>query len=1395
MRSVLIRNTTFHLHTNEGYNSFKYIIDYYRERSHKKEKEQKDGTEPFVVDIKDVVLDNVCYRMTLDTIPYYANRNHGVDVANMEMDSICAHITNLHVVDDHIKCHIVKMSTVERSGWKMKKLAGDVDVSGKGIHVTDMQLHTCGMNMLSDVHLVYDNWNSLDWYCDSVYMDVTFKKGNMLSMIDAAYWAPSLWGCDNNVYIEGHVTGPVSNLRVENFNINFGRKTHLYFDGTVCGLPYIEGTFFDIHLHQLRTDISDLLDIHHPGTLNIGNTKIYEELGTIDLVADLVGGADKCFANLDLRTALGNISSFANIERMGNLKRTKSNITIGSERIELPSLAKNDWVSHTGFDIEITANGTNLDDLKAELQAELHNTSLVGNDIDRATLAASLTNRLCDFDIQIKDTVLDMTTTGNIAFPKKGDQRYSIDIDLTRADLKRLGLVKCDSLCTLSTHIQTDIRSNAYSDHESTFSNPSGFAWISNTVLKRDEKKLTLDNANITASEENQKKKVTLVSDIANITAKGYFDYSDIPLIVKKFRNDYTPTYWQQHLDKPNDIEMMDIVDADIDLNIRWRDRRKQIHFFLPNLDIADGTTVSATYNHTESLKMVLRADSVKYGSVGLHSIGITTKSIGERYSLAADISELTMNGEGAIDDLRLNVSTGHEGIGIATQWEPAIGAINTRADIALEMYSEPGDNTLTVIKPFFHINGEQWTLQKHGEIKFNKSRITANDIELSSGDQSMIIGYQQTADHSNDNAHARFTNVKLSTISDLLTKDKGFDASGNVNGTADVVWVKGTSAPLVKSNLSIDSCLLNRHQLGNINLNVNHDIKKKRTHLFVKTELVKDYDIIHPIQASGYADFSGDEPILDLSAEFESFDLITISPLLKSFASRFEGLLSGDIAVHGTLKDPKIAGTAWVKNGLINIDATNVAYLFDDTISLSSNRVELTSFKVRDIHGNTANITGNIDYHGLSDFSANIQLATRRLLVYDNNDANAMGTIYAAMTANVRGPFSALDINANARTLEGSKLTIPVTSQRNIKNSDFITFVCDDDYLRNEEPSIDKKKRNTSNTININLTLTPDLKLQIPMDMSPVSLDIRGNGNGSLAVSIQPQKDIQMVGDYRITEGNIKLDLLSLATRDFKIEEESSIIFPGNFSEATLDVNAIYSQRVDLNSILSESENTVAQKPVPVESVVSLSGKLNSPNISFDIRLPNADQSLQDEVFAAIDRTNEREMLNQTLYLLINGKFYSNQTNTSNDNTSLAANGISAVANSLGSVVSSMIEFVDINFDYTAATSTRAQQYSVGINKQWNKFYLESTLGYGGYDRELSSNEALANNIVGDVLIGYKFNPNLHLFMFNRSNTNDYTRFEMPYKQGVGVKYTRDFDKWKDLFKRKNRKRKSTSR
>jgi hypothetical protein len=76
-----------------------------------------------------------------------------------------------------------------------------------------------------------------------------------------------------------------------------------------------------------------------------------------------------------------------------------------------------------------------------------------------------------------------------------------------------------------------------------------------------------------------------------------------------------------------------------------------------------------------------------------------------------------------------------------------------------------------------------------------------------------------------------------------------------------------------------------------------------------------------------------------------------------------------------------------------------------------------------------------------------------------------------------------------------------------------------------------------------------------------------------------------------------------------------------------------------------------------------------------------------------------------------------------------------------------------------------------------------------GGESRDIEQRSL--NGAVIDALIGYRLSPLFHLYAYNRTNNNDYTRIDLPYKQGVGLKLTKDFDRWGDFFKRKNKNKK----
>ena len=141
-------------------------------------------------------------------------------------------------------------------------------------------------------------------------------------------------------------------------------------------------------------------------------------------------------------------------------------------------------------------------------------------------------------------------------------------------------------------------------------------------------------------------------------------------------------------------------------------------------------------------------------------------------------------------------------------------------------------------------------------------------------------------------------------------------------------------------------------------------------------------------------------------------------------------------------------------------------------------------------------------------------------------------------------------------------------------------------------------------------------------MDFDQLTANVTAVGRGDIQVVMRDGKEPNILGDYEFTSGNFTLSLLQLINKNFSIEEGSTLNFPGNINDARFNINAVYNQRVNLATLMGNGTSSAARDNyVLVENVISLAGTLQDPSIKFDIQLPNAEQSVQEQVFSYIDK------------------------------------------------------------------------------------------------------------------------------------------------------------------------------
>lgn len=1404
MKRLYLKDTYYHLNIDSAGLNLKFIIDYY-----KPEHPSPPREEPveFKVLCDELVMDNVCYRQDLKESATYHRDSVGVDIPHMEYANIHARFRNVRVDKDHVTCRIDRFTTRERSGLEVRSMQMNVYVSPTGISATDMVLETADSHLEGDVLLDYTSWKSMSHFLDSVYFTCHFNENTYGGMQDAAYWAHTLWGMDQQVWMCGDVSGPVQDLHVDNYKIAMGNDTRLELDGYIYGLPNIDTTVISVEVRNLHTTYADLAAVKHPRGISMKAPDLMRKLEYVDMDASFSGTIRDFYATFDIQSRLGDLKGDVVLAFEPGKNNVKYVGEVSSSGFWIGAVAPNEWVARSGFELSFEGHGLDPQTMNASLEGNLNHMVVRGQRLmNEATVSVDATDGTATAELALDDPLASLAARASVRWTEAG-KSYEADIDAQHLDLKRLGLWNAvsDTSAFVDAHLHgryADINENR------------NFARITldGLHLNTTTKNYRLHNATVIAREQNGWRNLSLNSDIMTAQMRGYFTYDALGGMVRDFMRSYLPENLVASPARIDDRQMASVAAAQMDLDVEWHDSSHVLEVFVPSLALAQGTRIQANYNHTESFKPLVRSDSVRIGSVTFHNVGVNGETAGDRYRLRLTSDEVMMGGLKISENGDVFVESNVDEAQCRIRWENQGQAVGG-GDINVRLVTDSNRNRVIIDNSHLALGGRDWKLTDDGgRFFFGDHLFLVDGLRLVS-DSQMLSVHAVKQNRSDDEVTVELSNFGLGIVNTWLgTKGMSLDGTAvgsvNIGGLSDV--------PYLNADLSVADLRFDGERLGDARVRSTWNAEMDQLNLYLLTNRLNPSEagatISQPLQVVGYVGLGDEDPEVNFTVSAEDVDLQAIQPFVSSFSSMVEGHASAEIDVSGTLKTPVVTGYAVLDKGALLVDFLNVTYRVSDTVMLDTGRVTLHDVVVVDDWGNTARANGTVNYEKLDNMRFDIDVRSDKFLCMNTTARHSntyYGTIVASLDGRVRGVSNDLDIVIDAQTLPGSQLIIPISDDKQVKTADYIRFASPwDDVSLNEAASFGGTSIATggvqpgNNTIadtrvapsgsayhlTINVDATPDLQMYLPLTMSVLDADIKTTGAGALQLRVGSDAPFSILGDYEMNRGTLMLNVLGLTSADFSIDEGSSITFPGAISSALFDIKAVHSQRVNLSS-LTGSLSSESQKQINVENVIAINGTLQNPNLDFDLRLPNADQSVEEEVFAYIDRSNERDMLNQTVSLLLFKRFYSTSGQVDQGQTSVASEGYSFVANNLGSVVSSMVQVVDVNFEYKAGNALTTDQYAVDISKEWNKFYFETTLGFGGEAREMSDVNG-NNNMTGDMLVGYKINPRLHLFVFNRSNTNDYTRSDLPYKQGVGVKYTRDFDNFRDLFSPKKKEK-----
>lgn len=310
------------------------------------------------------------------------------------------------------------------------------------------------------------------------------------------------------------------------------------------------------------------------------------------------------------------------------------------------------------------------------------------------------------------------------------------------------------------------------------------------------------------------------------------------------------------------------------------------------------------------------------------------------------------------------------------------------------------------------------------------------------------------------------------------------------------------------------------------------------------------------------------------------------------------------------------------------------------------------------------------------------------------------------------------------------------------------------------------------------------------------------------------------MYGNYTISHGNYIFSFKGLLTRNFLINQGSTISWNGDPANASVDITAIYDVPggaslydlvgdEDANAAdLSREDARLMRQREKVDVYLMLKGSLGHPDISYDIRLPDAGINTGSYAMTRLQQVkqNPNDLINQVAALLAFGQFIPNSSSTNND--LFRSGGLSSagqwVSSQLSGVLNNLLGStlrklgVDFSMNYSAYSASGSYRNDVQFNLTKSIFDNRVRIEVGpslDWGRSTRQQASTSSYFAGDFRFEYLVTPDgrIRFIAFSRSNYDVLLNTNLT-RGGIGISYNREFNRLHDLFLSKQEKQRRDS-
>jgi hypothetical protein len=1376
IHKLILEDASIHLRTYQGDSAMnvQFLVDYFTST----DTAAQSPTKPWKFSLHNLDLRSVSFRLDDDNHPRY---DTGMDFSHLNLSNVNLALRKIKTEGDTIALKISNIAAMESSGFKLRKFSADARVSATFIDLKNLLIQTERSDLGLDLRFSFDEFDAFNDFIDRINIAASFLPSHVDTR-DITYFATDIWGMNNHVLISGDVSGKVSNMKLRNFNLEFGATSRFQGNLKMTGLPYIEETFINLDIKDLSTNTIDIQNLNLPGGEKITLPQELANLGKVNVKGKFTGFYNDFVSYAHFRTDLGKVSTDMSLKNNHELNRFEYKGTLKTENFFLGKLlGVENIMRNLDMNVEIQGVGKSMETLDLTMKGTIDSTDILGKTYREIDIAGAILNESFTGSLDVNDPDLGLSFQGMVDF-NKAHPTFHFESDISHARLNRMHLIKSDTMYEISAHLNVNTEGLILDSME-------GRLNIDSLRLKVNATTYSLDSLSLDMlSRKGDYKELSLRSSLVNANISGALNFRELQTSLSRLAYRYLPALIK------NGASIPVIGMQDFKFDIFLKDPAPITSVFLPGISIARNTTISGAINDkSPAVKLDIASKQLNVGNYLLKDFYTHGKTAGNVFILESGCKDLNAAGAAGFDSLAFLAIAGGDSLNFRLKWNNLDSLYTNRGNIGGGInFSRYPQISLAFRESNAIVNDSLWEIAPENLVVIDSQYVHIENLVIRTKHSKLAFSGTLSK-----NPLDMFTiDIEKFNISnfDMLTASIGFDFDGQLNGQARIMNI--FNSPNIVSDFTIKKLGINGDVLGDAVINSSWDSKESALYAGLDVIYKGNVGENQPIKFKGHYYPSLKKNSLDFTADLSNFRLKSIQNLLSSFSSKLTGIASGHMTLTGTPASPELNGKLKVQRGEIKIDYLNTTYSFSHDVLFTPGMIEVAKMTAYDSLGNQATIDAKIMHHHFARWSLDIDIQPKTFLSLNTRfiDNNLFyGKAFASGRATIKGPVDMLAFDIKAIINKGTQFFLPLNLTADIGDKDYITFITKtEDSLKNEMVF---KPEHGGLTMNFDLEATPDgeVHLYLPYDMG----NIRAKGEGILNMKVDAKNNFTMLGEYKVTEGNYLFTLKNLFSRNFNLIPGGRIIFSGDIYSTKLDLRAGYDMDVSLSGLKPPGGSTdpIYEDKVPVNCIIDLKGSLFNPEINFKLIVEDDDPQVNRIVYSQIDTTNQQQMSEQMIFLLVLKQFKPIEPTGSVDlGVSAAASSYEMLASQLSGWLSQISDKFDIGVSYVPGDQVTTDELTVALStKLFNeRVKVDGNFGMASTSKTQQSSSQNASNIVGDVSVEYLVTPDGQVYIkgYNKSNNSSYDQDRAPYTQGFGIFYRREFDHIRELFKRKQPKK-----